>query len=333
MDSLARCLPNYFSILEGREKPKFHALKQFKIDFDPSDNFEQLWGQHEVAMKNFNAKEGGSGQLNLNLLDLKIALANRMLDSCIFCERKCNANRIAGNRGKCDVLEARISSEFLHYGEESELVPSYTIFFSGCTFQCVFCQNHDISQYASSGEHFAPSIVAELIDKKEARNVNWVGGDPTSNLPFILEVLAHTDTSMPQVWNSNMYLTQESITILDGVIDVYLTDFKYGNSKCGQRLSKVENYWEIITRNHSIARQQAEVIIRHLVMPNHMDCCSKPIFDWIAENLENVRVNVMAQYRPMYQASEYPEINMPLKTLEFLKAKEHALARGLDLVE
>ena len=333
MDSLARCLPNYFSILEGREKPKFHALKQFKIDFDPSDNFEQLWGQHEVAMKNFNAKEGGSGQLNLNLLDLKIALANRMLDSCIFCERKCNANRIAGNRGKCDVLEARISSEFLHYGEESELVPSYTIFFSGCTFQCVFCQNHDISQYASSGEHFAPSIVAELIDKKEARNVNWVGGDPTSNLPFILEVLAHTDTSMPQVWNSNMYLTQESITILDGVIDVYLTDFKYGNSKCGQRLSKVENYWEIITRNHSIARQQAEVIIRHLVMPNHMDCCSKPIFDWIAENLENVRVNVMAQYRPMYQASEYPEINQPLKTLEFLEAKEHALARGLDLVE
>ncbi|MCK5396650.1 MAG: radical SAM protein, partial [Thermoplasmata archaeon] len=82
-----------------------------------------------------------------------------------------------------------------------------------------------------------------------------------------------------------------------------------------------------------IARQQAEIIIRHLVMPNHVDCCSKPILDWISENLENVRVNIMAQYRPMYQASEYPEINLPLKTLEFLEAKEHALSLGLDLVE
>ena len=333
MDSLARCLPRYFSILEGREKPKFHSLKEFMVDFNPSDSFDQLWGQHEFYMDGFKNGEGGSGKLGLNLLDLKIALANRMLDSCKLCERRCAVNRNTGQRGKCNVLEARISSEFLHYGEESELVPSYTIFFSGCTFQCVFCQNHDISQYASSGEHFAPKVIAELIDRKEARNVNWVGGDPTSNLPFILEVLAHTDTPMSQVWNSNMYLTKESMAILDGVIDVYLTDFKYGNSKCGQRLSKVDDYWEIITRNHIIARQQAEIIIRHLVMPNHVDCCSKPILDWISENLENVRVNIMAQYRPMYQASEHPEINQPLKTLEFLEAKEHALSLGLDLVE
>ena len=68
-------------------------------------------------------------------------------------------------------------------------------------------------------------------------------------------------------------------------------------------------------------------------MPNHVECCSKPILDWIADNLKNVRVNVMAQYRPMYQASEYLEINQPLKTLEFLETKEHALALGLDLVE
>ena len=331
MDSLARCLPNYFSILEGREKPKFHALKQFMVDFNPSDSLDQLWSQHETAMADFKAGKNSSGRLNL--LNLKIALANRILDSCILCERRCGANRNAGQQGKCNVLESRISSEFLHFGEESELVPSYTIFFSGCTFECVFCQNHDISQYASSGEHFQPQVIAELIDKKEARNVNWVGGDPTSNLPFILEVLAHTDTPMPQVWNSNMYLTEETMAILDGVIDVYLTDFKYGNSKCGQRLSKADNYWDITTRNHTIARQQAEVIIRHLVMPNHTECCSKPIFDWIAENLENVRVNVMAQYRPQYQANEYPEINQPLKTLDFLEAKEHALAKGLDLVE
>jgi putative pyruvate formate lyase activating enzyme len=178
-------------------------------------------------------------------------------------------------------------------------------------------------------------VVANLISKKEsaARNVNWVGGDPTSNLKFILEVLTSSETNLPQVWNSNMYLTEETMKILDGVIDVYLTDFKYGNDGCGQRLSKVERYWEITTRNHLLACEQAELIIRHLVLPNHVECCSKPILDWIAENLKNVRINVMAQYRPWHQASEYPEISKSLNPSEFLEARNYAYSLGLDLVE
>jgi putative pyruvate formate lyase activating enzyme len=327
MDSLAR----YFSVLDGRSEPLFSALKEFRVDFRPDSDSGALWKLHGIALKAMKSGKAGKGKLNL--LDLKIALSNRMLDSCALCERRCLAHRASGARGRCNVLEARIASEFMHYGEEPELVPSYTIFFSGCTFECVYCQNHDISQYASGGEHYGPGVVAEMIGRRrDARNVNWVGGDPTSNLPFILEVLAHSETNLPQVWNSNMYLTPESMALLDGAVDVYLADFKYGNDDCARRLSKVDRYWEVVTRNHLLAGEQAEIIIRHLVLPNHVECCSKPVLGWIASNLRNVRVNVMDQYRPAYLAGEYPEISRPLRETEYVEAREHAVSLGIELV-
>lgn len=161
--------------------------------------------------------------------------------------------------------------------------------------------------------------------------MNWVGGDPTSNLAFILRTLTVSDAHLPQLWNSNMYLTTEAMKLLDDVMDLYLADFKYGNDKCAKRLSKIDNYWSIITRNHLHAREHAELIIRHLVLPNHIDCCSIPILDWIADNLENVRVNVMAQYHPEWQANDYKDINRRLKNGEFARALNHAKDIGLNL--
>ncbi len=164
--------------------------------------------------------------------------------------------------------------------------------------------------------------------------MNFVGGEPTPNLPYILEVLKACNANLPMVWNSNMYMSAETMALLEGIVDLYLSDFKYGNDKCAKRLSNVERYFEIVSRNHKIANQQCEMIIRHLVMPNHVECCSKPVLDWIAENLnlKNIRVNVMAQYRPEYKAHLYGDINRRLTTKEFETAFEYAERLGLDLV-
>jgi putative pyruvate formate lyase activating enzyme len=110
--------------------------------------------------------------------------------------------------------------------------------------------------------------------------------------------------------------------VLDGVIDVYLTDFKYGNNKCGNRLSNVDNYWDIITRNHKLANEQSEMIIRHLVLPNHIECCTEPILTWIASELDTsrVRVNVMDQYHPEWHAFDHEDIDRRLKLTEYTKA-------------
>ena len=263
---------------------------------------------------------------NKSSIKKKIEDANEILKNCKLCERKCGVNRLKNERGFCKVLTPKISSKFVHMGEEEELIPSFTIFFTGCTFDCVFCQNWEISQFPDAGKYIEPKTLAEVIENKETiiRNINWVGGDPTSNLPYILEVLENCNAEIPQIWNSNMYLTKDSLNLLDGVIDVYLTDFKYGNDNCAKRLSKVENYWEIITRNHKIAREQCEIIIRHLVLPNHIECCTKPIIEWLSENLKNYRLNLMDQYRPQYHARDYIDINRVLKKVEFNKAWKYA---------
>lgn len=265
-------------------------------------------------------------------LDRRVEEARPILKSCHFCERRCGVNRLKGEKGYCGVLEAKIATDFIHLGEEKELVPSYTLFFSGCTFFCVFCQNWDISQSPERGHYVTPKKLAQKISKNKARNVNWVGGDPTPNLYYILTVLRELqklEVNIPQVWNSNMYLSQESMDILDGVIDVYLTDFKYGNDNCARRLSKVENYWEIVKRNHLLAEKQGEMLIRHLVLPEHLDCCTKPILKWLSQNLQNFRLNLMDQYRPEYNALREEDISRRLTRQEFQEALQYATELSL----
>lgn len=333
----SRALRRYYEILDGDAKARYLLTKETHVAFRKEASEEELWKAHEER------PAPGAGPTG-SLLDLKIELGKRMLSRCRLCERRCEVDRRAGRRGHCGVLEPRIASEFIHMGEEPDLVPSYTVFFSGCTFNCVFCQNWDISTRPGSGMRLTAADLARKIELKageasrgllafegRARNVNWVGGDPTSNLPFVLEVLRECRANIPQVWNSNMYLTEEAMRLLDGVVDVYLTDFKYGNDKCALRLSGAPDYMRIVRRNHVLAREQAEMIIRHLVLPGHIECCTEPVLRWIAENLKDVMVNVMAQYRPEHRAREFQEIARPLRLAEYEKALGIANELGLEL--
>jgi putative pyruvate formate lyase activating enzyme len=163
-----------------------------------------------------------------------------------------------------------------------------------------------------------------------ARNVNWVGGDPTPNLLYILEALKNSDVNIPQIWNSNMYCSKETIKLLNGVIDLYLTDFKYGNNECAKRLSKVDNYMDIIKRNHKIVEKNGEMIIRHLVMPNHIECCSKSILQWIADNIPKTPVNIMGQYHPDYFAKNYQDISRSISSEEIRYVED--IAKKLQII-
>ncbi|MCK5609577.1 radical SAM protein [Candidatus Pacearchaeota archaeon] len=275
------------------------------------------------------------------LLQERVDAARRELADCRACPRDCGVDRMNDERAICHTgRHAQVASAFAHFGEEDCLRGrrgSGTIFFSYCNLKCVFCQNWDISQNPDGGLEIAPKIVARMLKDRSAhaRNANWVGGDPTSNLAFILEVLSYSEANLAQVWNSNMYLTEDAMKLLDGVIDVYLTDFKYGNNKCGKRLSNVEDYWGIVTRNHNIANEQTEVIIRHLVLPNHIECCTEPIMKWIAKNLDTskVRVNVMDQYHPEWHAFDHDDINRRLKLTEYTRAVGIAAKLKLNLCD
>jgi len=313
-------LSSYYNILEENGIAKYIQSKHIPTSFKKSESTDELWKKHDTAIKKWKLDKAESEQ---SLLDLKIEIASRIFQNCCFCERRCQIDR-RKKTGNCGVKTPSVSSEFLHLGEERDLIPSHTIFFSGCTFHCVFCQNWDISQN-QCGIYIEPDKLNKIINFRKsqgARNVNWVGGDPTPNLYYILQVLKECETNTPQIWNSNMYCSIETMNILNGVIDLYLTDFKYGTDKCAKRLSKIDNYMQIIKRNHKIAYENGDMIIRHLVMPNHIDCCSKPIVEWINENLPNAVVNIMGQYCPEYKANDYKDISRFVSKEEVLQVKD-----------
>ena len=320
MGETRNLLSDYFDILEENRTAKFLQCKDVTINFQNKDSTDNLWKLHDKSVNNLKLSDVSPNQ---SLLDLKIQLAKRVFENCHFCERRCGINR-NNKEGNCGVKQSGVASEFLHIGEERVLVPSHTIFFSGCTFHCVFCQNWDISQ-VSSGIYIDPEKLVDIIHKRNqqgSRNVNWVGGDPTPNLYYILTVLKKLEDNIAQIWNSNMYCSIETMKLLRRVIDLYLTDFKYGNDKCAKRLSLVDNYYDIVKRNHIYAHENANMIIRHLVMPNHVECCSKPIMRFISDNLPNACVNVMAQYRPEYHAKEFEDISRHVRIEEVIEVKD-----------
>jgi putative pyruvate formate lyase activating enzyme len=255
-----------------------------------------------------------------NYLDVKVKLVREMLATCNFCERGCGVNRVVGMKGACGVgVEPRLSSAFLHQGEEHPLVPSGTIFFAGCNFTCAFCQNSDISTDPLNGTTLTPRSLARAattLAMEGARNINYVGGDPTPNLHAIIESLQYQGLPVAQLWNSNNFNTMDAMKLLLDVMDIWLPDLKYGNDSCAKRLSGIDNYWRVLTRDLQFVHDamvkpgHASLVIRHLVMPGHVDCCSIPAIEWIASNLPVAMVNIMGQYRPQHRVlSDHGEFN------------------------
>jgi putative pyruvate formate lyase activating enzyme len=330
MNNMRSLFPDYFDILNQDKCARYLLSKNIPISFDKYDLTNNLWIIHNNLIKKIKLNDL---EPKSSLLDLKIELAQRIFNKCNFCENKCNVDRNL-TQGKCGVKRSRIASEFLHIGEESILIPSHTIFFSGCTFNCVFCQNWDISQ-KYCGEYIEPSKLVDIINnrkKQGSRNVNWVGGEPTPNIFYILKTLKKMNLNIPQIWNSNMYCSQDTMNLLNGIFDVYLTDFKYGNNNCAKKFSQIDKYFEIVARNHKIAYENGEILLRHLVMPNHFKCCSKPIMDWIIKNIPNSVVNIMAQYRPEYNAYKFKDISRSISTNEFNEVKNYANKIGLNQI-
>ncbi len=303
---------------------------------------EELWAANEegalaVRAMLHEATDRTGRPAGVNLLDVKVELARRMLESCVCCERRCRVNRAAGERGFCGVgAQSRYSSDFLHMGEEPELVPSHTIFFSGCTFECVYCQNWDIAMSPEAGRHAEPAMLAAVLQEglsQGSRNANFVGGNPDPHLWAILETIRLTGEAsrdLPMVWNSNMYTSLEAMRLLEGVIDVYLGDFRYGNDVCASDFSGVEGYFEVVARNFAFAFRSAEVMVRHLVLPNHLECCTRPVMEWVSRNMPGVYFNLMFQYRPEYKAGLFPTIDRRLTPEEKSRALDLSTLHSLN---
>ncbi|MEM3010711.1 MAG: radical SAM protein [Candidatus Bathyarchaeia archaeon] len=340
-ESLAR----YFNVMENKTPAKFLIAKKLPANFSKDDSTEELWQLHEKTTREYHVleREIDAKQKNLenmetptqSYLDLKIEIAKRILENCHLCTRRCRVNRLKGELGFCRCgTEITVSTMFEHMGEEPELVPSGTIFTLGCTMRCLHCQNWTISQWMEKGETFTPEELAKAVEqlrKNGCRNANLVGGEPTPWLWQWLQTFKHVNTNVPVVWNSNSYYSEETAKLLAGFADIYLLDFKYGSNTCATRISEAPSYWETCTRNHLYAKNHGELIIRVLILPQHLNCCAETILKWIAQNLgANTRTNIMFQYRPEWRAHEIPELQRRLIRSEMDQAIRIAKEVGLN---
>ncbi len=333
-EEIASSLPRYIGVAERRIPPLFRLAQRIFVNARGD-----LWKAHEEGLKKLSKCIAGNcmgneGEGDISLLELKVKLARMLARKCELCEWKCGVNRLEGKVGVCRVVEPRIASAFIHMGEEPPVTPSGTIFFSGCNFKCVFCQNWDISQNPLSGISVNEEYLASTMDnlrRDGARNINLVGGEPTPNIPTILGALELVEEDFPIIWNSNMYMSEKAMKLLLGIVDLWLPDFKYWSYDCARKYSGIPRYRDIVTRNLAMARSfpPGEMIIRHLVLPGHIECCTKPILKWISLKMPDVLVNIMDQYRPEYMAGKYPEINRRVSSEEIREAYKLAESLGL----
>jgi putative pyruvate formate lyase activating enzyme len=346
----------------GSFPAKFMLCRKIPADLNPADaSEEELWKDHASMSQHLrelvaNVEEGSEDAWSLkkhepNLLDVKVELVSRMLEHCNFCEWNCNINRAQGRIGFCRLDKTTsVASYFHHYGEEAPLTGvvgrggSGTIFFESCNSHCVSCQNWDISQLRTKmsvkGEVVTAVRLAQIADElasEGAANINYVGGEPTIDLHTIIRSLRHMTRSVPLIWNSNMYCTIETMEILADLIDLWLPDFKFWRDECSKRLMWVgakASYPDVVKRNHALAADNGSMIVRHLIMPGHVECCTKPILDFIAGTIGmKVLVNVMSQYYPANivarNPEKYPEIARRPFQSEVQEA--YAYARALNL--
>lgn len=284
------------------------------------------------------------------LLAERAGESRELLRCCRLCPRLCEADRLSGATGYCRApAEPVVSSASPHFGEESPLTGnrgSGTIFFANCNLRCVFCQNWPIA-HRGRGRRIDEEELARMMLRLQERgchNINLV--TPTHVMPNILaatRIAARDGLRLPLVYNTGGYEREEMIKLLEGIVDIYMPDFKFMDTEpAGRYLGAADYPEQAASAIKEMFRQVGPLrldangiafrglMIRHLVMPNRLSN-AKSFVSWVADNLDTtVYVNIMPQYRVEYRAYEFPDIARAITTDEFVEAMDWAEDAGLD---
>jgi putative pyruvate formate lyase activating enzyme len=287
-------------------------------------------------------------------LERRAALAWEHLSDCDLCARYCHVNRLETSRGAvCRTGDkAAVHSYGPHHGEEEPLrgwAGSGTIFFTWCNLRCVFCQNWEISHEGIGREVSTDELAAIMLrlQRQGCHNINLVSpSHVVAQVLAALSVAARQGLRLPLVYNTGGYDSPEALALLDGVVDIYMPDMKYGDSEPAHRYSHVRDYWEVnraavkemhrqvgdlVLDRNGLARRG--LLVRHLVLPGDL-ANTEQVLSFIAHEISpNAYVNLMDQYHPCYRAGEYPPLDRPLAPEEFARAQAAAARCGLQRLD
>lgn len=271
-------------------------------------------------------------------------------EKCSLCPHMCGTDRAAGQKGFCGGGNlVRVARAALHYWEEpciSGESGSGTVFFSGCTMRCVFCQNKEISR-SEVGKEITIERLAEIyleLAAKGANNINLV--TPMHYAPQItaaLDIARKNGLTLPIVWNTGGWERRESIAAVRDYADIWLSDFKYFDSSLGESLSKAPNYFSVAAAAlDQMVKQTCEpvfdengimrrgVIVRHLMLPGHLDD-TKNVLRFLYENYgDSIWISIMNQYTPMCSDPRFPELSRTVSDEEYNEAIDFACELGIE---
>ncbi len=282
-------------------------------------------------------------------LETRSGLMKSMLADCVLCPHQCKVNRLKGESGFCKTLDrVVVSGAMPHFGEESELVGrggSGTIFFSYCNLRCVFCQNYEISCRGEGRETSAAELAVLMMKLQNAgcHNINFVS--PSHVVPQMVEAIsaaAAKGLRIPIVYNSGGYDLVDTLRLLEGIVDIYMPDFKFFSDAAAEKYLGVKQYGQIAGNAvKEMFRQVGNldlneegiafkgVMIRHLVLPENLAETSS-ILEFIAQEISpDTYVNIMEQYYPAHKAAQYKELKRKISPSEYKEALQAAKAAGL----
>lgn len=311
LDLLKAVDPDYRILsapLHGFTFPRFQTLRNWQTELSKEDISEiSSDGLVEIHSREMDvirkSKYGSLGRVSkgmATLLDLKIELARRELLDCRLCGRDCGVNRLAGEFGYCGLgTDAYLGDTFIHIAEEPPINPSLLIELYGCAMRCRFCQKPEL--HSICYKKVLTKDVWNRLPLKGARSLSFIGGNPDESIYAILRFLsaAPVGFNLPMVWNCHGFGNKVAYKLLDGVVDVYIPDLKYGNNRCASEWSGVENYIETAYACiEEMASQGVPVFVRILILPGHGICCHIPAIRWLKNYKKMVALNLMEQYFP-----------------------------------
>ncbi len=287
------------------------------------------------------------------ILPQRIEKALQTLEKCTVCPRSCGANRLKGERGFCAAaFLPEVSSASPHFGEESPLVGHHgsgTIFLAHCNLKCLFCQNYSISHLGEGREISFESLGKMMVElqKMGCHNINFV--TPTHYVPQILKSLPYAierGLSIPLVYNTGGYDTVETLKLLDGIVDIYMPDFKYTEGRVAGEYSQAPDYPEVVKAAlKEMHRQVGDLVIdereialrgllvRHLVLPRGLAGTPEAMRFLAAEVSRNTYVNIMDQYYPCGKISPRSPLGRSITHEEYVEAIEAAKKEGITRLD
>jgi putative pyruvate formate lyase activating enzyme len=265
----------------------------------------------------------------------RAALARVMLENCHFCAHHCGVNRFR-EHGLCHAgSDAKFFLAQTEVTDELELIPTFAIALSGCDLRCDFCITGAESWNPRAGENFSAHEIAAKAKaalENGGRTIMILGGEPTIHLHAALELVSELPDTAKLIWKTNAHGSAQARRLLDGMFDVWLADYKFGNDDCARRLAKISDYSNVVRNNLIWTNERSELIVRHLLMPGHVDCCWKPIAEWLAENLPGVKVNLRSGFWPAWKSSRHLELRGTVSAIETERAEEIASDCDLNLI-